>query len=120
MTQVTELNIEQASQLVLGWLQSGGEAVAEQAPMLAEEIIRMGIYGNLIAGIASLVIGLVLLGVGAYLFRNEKSEAAEIFGVLGFVTGASFVLASPFYLYAIVKPVLAPRLYVLEELAKML
>jgi hypothetical protein len=118
-----EPEMTKLAELVLNWLKSTGDLVAEQAPLLAKEIWRYGLYGMLLGMAIGLVALVVAIRTLIYMWGrvdewNRNNEDGKIFvGVLtivGFgVLGIISMIANASNLLLIL---CAPRLYVLQQL----
>lgn len=126
---------------VVLYLNATEEFVTEQAPLLAQEIIRHGIWWNLIVALfwsVPLII-IIITGYGIFreLIRRYKNYSAEprvrpytdgedAVGLCALIIVVSILLC----LYPIIavcshtgdgiRALIAPRLYILEEIGKLL
>lgn len=111
---------------VFEWLDKGGEFVAEQAPLYAQEVIAWEIN----FGIASVVVGLVLLSLFAFAarhlckFGDRMSEGGQVVTVvslivLGFLTFFTTINALCAGSDAL-KALSAPRVVVMQHITSML
>lgn len=126
---------------VVLYLNATEEFVTEQAPLLAQEIIRHGIWWNLIVAlfwsiplIIIIIIGYKLLIQLAQRYKNCNAEprvrpyidGEDTVGLCALIIVVSILLC----LYPIIavcsytgdgiKALIAPRLYILEEIGKLL
>ncbi len=126
--QVQEQMIDGGEEL-LGWLrgavESSGEFAAEQAPLLAQEIVRWGIW--LPAGIV--LVCLLLQMACLVLARKAYSRYLETKDVNGcpfcfmMMLGAlGVILLIPILTntFRAFKPIIAPHLYIIERIAELL
>ncbi len=120
---------------VLDWLRATADVVGEQAPLLAQDVVRYGIFD----GVVSILVGLVLLAVtifvlmkvlpdfwgrGRALDKNHEdgfgwygvSACLAVCSVFGGITGFVWTVTGVF---TCGKALLAPRLYILQEIAKL-
>lgn len=104
--------------------------VAEQSPLIAQEIIKWGIYYNLFCAILLLVLVIVIGFIFYKLFPRVKKgfEDEDVFialggGLLGFgliIINVVFIFDIFFYGKTFMMAVLTPRLYLIQEITKML
>jgi len=109
------------------WVESTEEFVIEQAPLVAQEILRMGRIQSVYEVVAWALVAVVSFFVCRKCIRSvtadPDSDAAPFYGVgavlIGLVSGAaSFaVLCS---IQSALTPWFAPRLYILQEIGKLL
>lgn len=112
---------------LIAWLKSGADQgadfVMEQAPLLAQEIVAWEIWSNA-ASVVLLLLAAALVSVAARRFQDwmEPGDRANRLGimlswfmVMGFI--AAFVA---FNLYDMIRPIVAPRLVILEKAAELL
>jgi hypothetical protein len=108
---------------VLGWLQAGAELVEAQAPLLAQEILRFGlvseIFGLVLFGATSIAIALYAR-YAARRLRNAKLSDWDLAFGLAALCSAFFGILAVASLHGIIKILVAPRLYLLEQLADLL
>ena len=130
MNEKTQELVNQAGQKVLDWIEATESFTTEQAPLLAQEIVRYGILNNsLQLGFFILVPSLLLylsysFAVHKDTWKDEftpRSVACIIFGVGGFFVGVVGALecsinAVPKLCNALV----APRLYFIEQIGRLL
>ena len=110
---------------VLGWLKDGREFIGEQAPLLAQEVVRYGVISNAIG----LVLG-VGLGIGAaYMLRacarvprdhwGDRPDSAIIGMAASVILGVVGLVAIIVSTDATCQAIFAPRLYILNKLAEL-
>lgn len=119
--------VKKAGEKVLAYLESTEGFVAEQAPMLAQEIVRYGIWSNGIVAFTTLGIVVAYILVtrkfiprAMQMVKDEKEEEIIPFVLmLGFMVFGG--IASSFLLYngigsmnLAMKAIIAPRYYLLE------
>jgi len=120
-----ELTNEAIAKL-LDWTSATESFVAEQAPLLAREIINWGIYCGIItfAVLLALLTGIVFFGV----FLTKKSKHIEVHVLSALVATEIFALLTMAFLivvgtveaiYPAFKAYFAPRLYLIEQLSSM-
>ena len=103
---------------LLGHLRAGGEFIGEQTPLLFEEIILWGIVSRIpwmLVGVMVLYSGLLVQRWGSSVEGAEK-EIAYICCTGVFAISAFLILPNLFYM---LKPLAAPRLYLIEQLVRM-
>jgi len=124
-TIVNSATMQEIAQEVIGWLREGKEFIGEQAPELAEQIIWWGIVGNMLESLVWFAAAL-LVALCAKFCHSRYTQLAEfhrdgwatgmifggVFSVICVVCGVSCVVAA-------IKPIVAPNLYVVEQLARM-
>ena len=122
MSEQTSIN-QQAAEELLKWMKGLGEFTQEQAPLLAQEIVRYGIWANLIGLIISISICAVLVygaitlwGAGDPGWRDEKRPLSII---LTFFVAIIIPTSLTTHLPPLLMSVFAPRLYVIEQLSKL-
>lgn len=133
--------VNEASDTIIKYLNMTGEFVSEQAPLLAQEIIRYGVWWNLIVAlfwsIPLIIIFIVeykLLKELTQRYKNYNAEPCirpyidgeDTVGLCALIIVVSGILS----LYPIIttclhfadsfKALFAPRLYILEEIGKLL
>lgn len=100
----------------------------EQVPGLCEEVIRWGLVVNLFGILIGIVLGVLTLIFGAYLYKCEKEELKEsdkgmwagmrLFAyVIGLGASSGFLFTSLYYL---TKVLATPKLYLIEYLRSLL
>lgn len=107
------------------WIETTGNFVKEQAPIVVQEIIRMGYITNIIY----LVVGIVSLPVAYMLYRKYKwSEVSpnnsdhpgflcvKVMGFGVFVLSFYYIVSS---IYELLVIHFCPRLYVLQQLSQL-
>ena len=111
---------------VLNWLQNTAGFVAEQAPLLAQEIIRWGIAEGIVAVSICAIVELVVLLANRYL-------VCKLYGTVGCdkddvpftnivtITTMGIVLVPAIaFTMQIAQAVVTPRLFLIEELSKLI
>ena len=108
-----ELTREVVEKLV-GWLDSAGNFVIEQAPLLVREILGYGYVVNT----AWLITGILLLCAGCWCFRKNWAMGDNFDGVMVCVVtvGAGLIITIASTV-CLLKIYFAPRLYILSELS---
>ena len=104
---------------LLEYLKAGGEFIGEQAPLLFEDIIRWGIYSRL----PWLLVGCVFAFFGWRLrmwantfdFRDMDSYRWSVVCWVGIFSISTLIFTMN--LFYMLKPLVAPRLYLIETLA---
>lgn len=134
------MNEEQTEQLtdrlinsidhVAAWVESAESMASEQAPLVADEIVRFGVWSHgagVAVGVLSIPAAIVLVYVGIVMFRRydrTRNEACSmlgafcsVFSVVVFVIG---VVMASMNAVSFIKAVAAPRLYILEYLRELI
>ena len=116
----------EAIQQVITWLAELKDGVCEQAPLLAEEIVRYGVVVHTFWVVACLLLLSATAIMVVYVVRraekmkdDEQSsvEAAFFFGLLFALLGSVVLCVN---VSALVQVLVAPRLYILSELKQLL
>lgn len=115
---MNEKVMEQAAAQLMAWLQSAGETVAEQAPLLAHEITMYTMVSNGVGMVigAAIVAGFLL--AARWCWKNGDDEG----GALG-LAGCTFLAFFMFWFFLICanefcKAAFAPRYLVIETLLR--
>ena len=124
MDEQLKKRLEESATSLLDWVESSGEFVTEQAPLIAHEIINYGFWLNLIGVITGCVF--VLIGsIAAYKgflkgFLSSKDEleivAWSVVGALGAILTFSGVVMTYTHVPTLLQTVVAPRVYLIEYL----
>lgn len=112
------------------WVEAGGDFVAEQAPLIAKEIVAWGIAGAIVRG--GIFLSILLIVQWGCWYVRKLIDKGRLFNDVGsddpirFFTWV-FQFVSPLLLigvavdiYTLVYIWVAPRLYILEELSRLL
>jgi hypothetical protein len=123
---------EQLSELVaqgfgkaLSYVQATESFVAEQAPLLIQEVINYGLAYNGFLTVLWLVLGSAAIYTSVRLIKyaNTKEayndEGPAILGVFFGVFGVGSIIGFLCEVAIVLKIVFAPRLYLLEELGRL-
>ena len=121
---------KEALQLLIDSIRDGQEFVVEQAPLVVQEIIRWGMFKHGALVVVWLVAMLIGIGISRGLYRESMRAEADdrdedqrgfvaltLFALFVALVMLVFAVISAFsfgYVYT------APRLYVLDELTRML
>ena len=127
MTPDIETVTTEALTKVMDWAEAAEGFAVDQAPLLAQEIIRLGIV-ECVLGLSiyvTLVITTALFALYSWKRSNGaqtsfKSENWSILMGLSIVASGGFAITAMAYVGWLLKPLLAPRLYLLQELAKLM
>lgn len=118
--------VEQTVNSLLQYLQSGMHFANEQAPLLVNEIIKWGIFENLLFFVIFLIPLFVCIFMTCHYFRKIKNSGNySHFGKENFVFGlvAGWTLSSLSIVVSLLcfvdafRAILAPRLYLIEYLS---
>lgn len=136
MTHELQQRLLEHSDKVTAWVEQaagkGGDFVAEQAPLVAQEIVNLHFWGAaafLVVWVALGTIGLVAArklfkfgekaGASAdYNVRQEQGPAVLLSIVIALASIVALSIVGYTQVYAMVEAVFAPRLLILTELAK--
>lgn len=109
---------QQLAQLVLAARAAGkatADFVVEQAPQLAQEIIRWGIYSHvLLALVFGVLLGVLLWQVPVRFRRIEQEEGKFFIALFGAMAIVGCLIVFVTNSLVATKAVVAPRLYLLE------
>ena len=120
----SEVSTEALRQLV-EWMKQTGEFVKEQSPLLAQEIINVGYlsYGFTLLVMTVLFVAFVYTTRYCWSKSDLHDEdtvgwqigfALSLMGIAGFLAGVCFNI------YGLISLFIAPRLYILEQVAKII
>lgn len=121
------MNEETTKQLneFLSKLNDGGDIILEQAPLFIQEIVMYGRGVHTAAFLAGIALANITLFVSAWLFKKEAEADCNdgmygVSGIFSVLTGGAVSTGLTFSNFdAMVQVWLAPRLYVVEYLAKL-
>lgn len=122
IAQMAVPEIQKISQELLAWVQSVRELAGEQAPLLAQEIIRFGIYQsifNILFDIIWILSSIILIPYLGRRVNLENEPAIDISIGVMLVGSAVCFIALFFNIISLGQAILAPRLYLLEFLARL-
>jgi len=111
---------------VLNWLQNTAGFVAEQAPLLAQEIIRWGIAEGIVAVSICAIVELVVLLANRYSVCKlhgtvRCAEDDVVFtNIVTIVTMGIVLVPAIAFTMQIAQAVVTPRLFLIEELSKLI
>lgn len=121
--------VTDAGEKVLAWLDATEGFAIEQAPLLAQEIVRYGIFYNAAMLLIPLVLAVLFGGLsyragtakGTWEEGSPKAVICVICGVFaGFMALVLIIVGLGKHLPAFFKATLAPRLYILEQIGRLL
>ena len=129
MDERAEELVTQAGEKVLEYLEATEGFAAEQAPLLAQEIVRYGILNNSLQ-IAFFVVTVPVLlymayrfGTGKDVWQHDMTVKAVLciaFGATGFITLAvGLGVCSSDAIPNLCKALVAPRLYIIEQIGRL-
>lgn len=109
---------------LLSWLQSGKEFVAEQVPELVNEVINWGLCSHIVFLVISGTIFLASLIILWWAIKRDfftpcPDNVVFFIGLPNMLALVISLVVSCYQIYVIVYISVAPRLYLLERLAKM-
>lgn len=123
--------VESASRLI-GWAEGAGAFVNEQAPMIADEVIRLGMMSRipwaacivLFAVAACFCVRLAFSTSRQLRFATEPAYVEELgntywFAFIGSVVLSVLILAMLCEISWALEPYIAPRLYLLRQLRQL-
>lgn len=105
---------------VTEWLKGAGDLVAQEAPVLAQEVVRYGVFDaafGLVFGIAMLALCVFCVRHAAKGDFSDGDVAAAAF--VSILSGLAAIVSIPMSVSLLGKIILAPRLYLLEQMAKL-
>lgn len=118
--------MNQAGEKVLVYLEATEGFAVEQAPLLAQEIVRYGILNNSLKLAFFLIVPSLVIylsyrfGVHKDTWQNEPTSraiACILFGVLGFIlTSTGLIICFKDAVPDLCKALVAPRLYIIEQI----
>lgn len=127
--------VNEASDTIIKYLNMTTEFVSEQAPLLAQEIIRYGIVSNALF-LLSTIIGILVFSILSYRFNMHKDAWPKTAyghdigpqGIIGLITGVITCIFILIFLIDgighmlpdLIKAIFTPRLYLLEEIGKLI
>lgn len=105
---------------VTEWLKGAGDLVTQEAPQLAQEVIQYGIFHAVIG----LAVGIAMFSLCVFCVRyaakgdfSDGDVAAAAFTSI--ISGSIAIARIPISISSLGKLILAPRLYLLEQMAKL-
>lgn len=129
MNDKAEQLIIDAGEKVLAYLEATEEFAVEQAPLLAQEIVRWGVWWHGLAAVGLFTIPLISLAFMAWTiwnpgvrsWANGEDNAPYLFHVVTVVVGISLPFGwGLFHFCEVLKAVIAPRLYIIEQIGGLL
>jgi hypothetical protein len=117
---------EKAGAELVEWMtgvaKGGGDFLAEQAPMLAQEIVAWHFWSSVFCAVIVVLIGSIVAVTCGVLFRYEVTSKREYwtpepaaFSVFGVLIGFAIAIGGGgFHGYEAVKAAVAPRLVIIE------
>jgi len=121
--------IQQYAQEVLLWVKSSATFIVDQMPQLVQEVLRWGIASNAFGIGLGFIIVLAGVCANSYFLKNrpyfkewnkdhDEMCVTQIFSAVvsavGYLLGTLLILINTF---SLLKVLVAPRLYLLEQLA---
>ena len=120
MNERAEQLITDAGEKVLEYLEATEGFAVEQAPLLAQEIVRWGIWWNIAEGLIGAALCAVTIRWARKTWDARESAdtpALEIGAVVAFCTVPFYVFFVGSSAAVVLKALIAPRLYILEQIA---
>ncbi|KKN72108.1 hypothetical protein LCGC14_0413940 [marine sediment metagenome] len=130
MDEKTQELVNSVGQKVLDWAEATESFTVEQAPLLAQEIVRYGILNNLLQLAFFLIVPSIMISL-SYRFGTSKDVwqtdptpkgiACIISGVFGcFFSVIGLVVCSKDAVPNLCKALVAPRLYIIEQISRLM
>ena len=127
MNERAERLITEAGEELLSWMQSAEGFAVEQAPLLAQEIVRWGVWSHAAAVLVCCFFLCLIWGFRPFIRNVIKKEQTTwdyldelaIFGIALFISIIPVIILSVNASVAL-KVLIAPRLYIMEQLGGML
>jgi len=117
----------EAIQQVMTWMAEMKDGVCEQAPLLAEEIVRYGVVVHTFRIVTCLLLLAATAVVAVYVLRRAKKldeagkNVAEVLvGTFGGGLALTLAVVAVVNAATLVQVIVAPRLYILSELKNLL
>lgn len=113
---------------VTEWLKSAGDLVTQEAPLLAQEVIKYGVFNASIGILYGVLLGAACVGLVLVTKRAFEKITCDTFGwdiltgcscIGAVVTGISALNVTCTSISLLGKTLIAPRLYLLEQMAKL-
>jgi hypothetical protein len=107
---------------VAGWIEEFEGFAREQVPEIVKEILMWGLYSNLVYAIGCIAIFIISIYCFRSILNSKKPSGPDeefIHGFLFLITIISFILSMVVFvskLLIVIKILVAPRLYLLEQL----
>ena len=117
-------SLTQAATEVIGWLREGKEFAQEQAPEVAEQMVMWAVVSNAVGSVVFSIIAVVFALFARWLWKKfneegQKYTACDLGAFFASAVSALSLLCSFCCLMGVLKPLVAPKLYVIEQLAKL-
>ena len=121
---------KQVAQELIAWIEGSREFVIEQAPLLAQDIVRAGWVGWGTWALLWFVLAGLINGIGHPLANRIREACGDCEGdiytttitqyVLSIIANAILALAALTCLVEVLEILAGPRLYVLQQLSRLL
>lgn len=124
-------NLEAIAETIVQWLQGLGDQVAQQAPLLAQEVLRYGFWEAILYTVVAFAFMGGLIGLGLFIkarmttyYANTRYRPGDDMPswipllICGGFSCIPFAVAVG-ELVTIIQIVVAPRLYLLNEVARL-
>ena len=109
--------LESAAQLVLGWLQQGGETVIQQAPVLAKELLQYHIINNGMSLAALALIGFLAWKMHLYCWAHREDDDGFMLAYIFLIPIGCFVsVMTVACTIDLLQAVFTPHFYILKTL----
>lgn len=105
------------------YVKAGGDFVAEQAPLVVQEVLRWGLSSHIFWALlcVGFCVAIPLVYRWGYNFCKRHDAVDEMMVAVTFILSSIgeiiFTISCLYHLYMIVYILVAPRLYILETLA---
>jgi len=117
----------EAIQQMMTWMTEMKDGVCEQAPLLAEEIVRYGVVVHTLCIVTCLLLLAATAVVAVYVLRCTKTMddpdrdvVKSLVGAFGGAFGLTLAVVAVVNAATLVQVIVAPRLYILSELKNLL
>lgn len=118
--------LEASVSKLVGWVEASAQFVADQAPAVAQEMVRFGIVWNGFAAFSLIFISSTTI-VGAWWYAYKAEKRDKYLSGMGYCGAILYSIAAAFLLVfgitclrGFFLALLAPRVYVLEQLRGLL
>lgn len=129
MNEQAQQLITNAGEKVLEYLEAGEGFATEQAPLLAQEIVRWGVWWNVGEGLVWLIICIIASMSCIFWVKKHRrplddfalgKEARGVAALLSFFVAACTFFGMMSCAYSASKALIAPRLYIIEQIGRLM